>query len=106
MFDFQQRFDSVNHNVLVKEWNLLHSVFADIVKTQYKTAVHTEWCQEIHSILILLRLFAPKHTGRNLGKITSFNTATKKLILFKQVSDKTLIVLMNAFSFECNSNKL
>lgn len=74
-----------NPDALVEEWDSIRSILAKILSDHYKINVHTPWAQDVHEILLLLRLFPLKNMGRNLGTVASFNRATEKLFLFKKV---------------------
>lgn len=63
----------------------MRTVLASVLNDHYKIVVHTVWMQEIHEILLLIRLFPLKSSGRNLGNIVSFVRAIEKLFVFKKV---------------------
>lgn len=84
-FDFTQRFPHAKHNALVQNWKSISSVLHAHLKDHHKVKLITEWCEEIHDILVLLRLLPIKTVGRNLGTIASFERAVDKLFIFQEV---------------------
>lgn len=85
LFDFEQRYETINHDALIEGWDSMRTVLASVLNDHYKIVVHTVWMQEMHEILLLIRLFPLKSSGRNLGNIVSFVRAIEKLFVFKKV---------------------
>lgn len=92
LFDFDHRFETAKGDALVGNWKYMAIALSTHLNEHHKVKLITDWCPEIHEILVLLRLFPDKSVGRNLGTIANFNRAADKLFVFREVY--TLFIYM------------
>lgn len=108
MHDFNTQFPNVDPNALFDKWSNFGSQIQDILKTSYDLSVSTDWPEEIHQVLVLIKVF-PAKSGRYVkSTVVPFTTAIDKLIVHCPVRNtlyllQILIVInknLNLFQFD------
>lgn len=88
IFDYTHYICETNNpNSFIEKWPSFSSRLKHMFESQFKSHLFaTMWSTEVENLLILLKLFPFKATGRNnVTPSTAFSNAIKKLIVFSEV---------------------
>lgn len=102
LFDFTNFIcETINPNSFIEKWPSFSSRLKIMFESQYKSQLFaTMWSTDVENILILLKLFPFKATGRNnVASASTFPNAIKKLIVFSEVIVECVFVFCFWFKF-------
>lgn len=88
LFEYADRFDNVDPQSFLDNWNKYGKALQDLLNTQYKASGFASmWPEDIERILGLLKLFPPSKIGKNsVANSEVFQRAAKKLFVFRSVN--------------------
>lgn len=99
LYEFSLRYPNVSENAFDNAWKKLSMRAVGVFESYYQTKFNSSWSKEISHLLVLLKMFPVKASGKKLSLIeSSYKKAEKKLIVFREV------VLLTDINFDLRKN--